>query len=79
MKIFVPVFLDDCVKDLIRWWWIHHVSSQSNSLLTNSPLLGLYADTSLSGWGPAFGHSRTGGYWAQEELSLVTCLELTAT
>ena len=73
----VSVFLDDHAKDLIKWW-IHHIDSQSNSLLTSPPFLELYTDASLTGWGAAFGNSKTGGHWAEQEISHINYLELKA-
>ena len=73
----VPVSLDDHAKDLIRWW-IYHNDSQSNSLLTSPPHLELYTDASLTGWGAAFGNSKTGGHWAADERLHINYLELKA-
>lgn len=73
----MPVSLDDHAKDLIRWW-INHIDSQSNSLLTSPPHLELYTDASLTGWGAAFGNSKTGGQWTADERLHINCLELKA-
>ena len=73
----VPIFLDEHAKDLVRWW-IHHIDSQSNSLLTSPPQLDLYTDASMTGWGAVFGNSKTGGHWAQDEIKHINHLELKA-
>lgn len=71
----VVVVLDDHAKTLIHWW-IHNIDSQFSSLHSGSPQLELHTDASLTGWGAAFGGSKTGRHWAQAELTNI--LELKA-
>ena len=59
-------------------WWINNIHNQSKSISFPPPLMEMFTDASLLGWGAKLGSITTGGQWAFSEIEHINVLELKA-
>lgn len=60
-------------------WWSKNINSASNVIKTFDPIIEIFSDASLTGWGASCKGKRAHGHWSREEKSLhINVLELLA-